>query len=121
MSSGHGKCRMTRVFAAAGGFSRSLRGRNALGLFWVYAHSADCFRKGSFLDATMTPVVANTLSCVQRLPGHEGAQSLATALAQLTQLKLLNVYLAESNIRTGPRGARRAWLQGSETSPPLPA
>ena len=51
----------------------------------------------------MTPVVANTLSCVQRLPGHEGAQSLATALAQLTQLKVLRVGLQQNNIGAGPR------------------
>ena len=43
------------------------------------------------------------LSRVQRLPGDEGAQSLATALAQLTQLKELTVDLGESNIRAGPR------------------
>ena len=51
----------------------------------------------------MTPVVANTLSCVQRLPGPAGAQSLATALAQLTQLKKLEVILFNNDIGAGPR------------------
>ena len=53
----------------------------------------------------ITPVVANTLSCVQRLPGPAGAKSLATALAQLTQLKELKVGLHGNNIGAGPRGA----------------
>ena len=58
----------------------------------------------------MTPVVANTLSCVQRLPGDEGAESLATALAQLTQLKALQVDLCDNHIGAGPRGPRRPWI-----------
>ena len=41
----------------------------------------------------------------ERLPGDEGAQSLATALAQLTQLKVLEVGLYNNHIGAGPRGA----------------
>ena len=57
----------------------------------------------------------------ERLRGDEGAESLATALAQLTQLKELKLDLNRNKIGAGPRSARRAWRQGSETSLPLPA
>ena len=42
-----------------------------------------------------------------RLPGDEGATRLATALAQLKQLKELRVELDNNNIGAGPKG--RAW------------
>ena len=42
---------------------------------------------------------------LERLQGPAGAQSLATALAQLKELKELKVGLHGNNIGAGPRGA----------------
>ena len=40
----------------------------------------------------------------ERLPGPAGAQSLATALKDLTQLEVLIVWLAGNDIGAGPQG-----------------
>ena len=57
---------------------------------------------------------------LQRLPGDDGAQSLAAALAELTKLKVLEARLYQNNIGAGPQGRRGAGALNpteSETCP----
>ena len=56
----------------------------------------------TWLHRTCKPQVSR--AALLRCPGNEGAQSLATALAQLTQLKELQVYLQSNQIGGGPQG-----------------
>ena len=53
------------------------------------------------------PIVNNSLSRVERLPGDEGARRLATALAQLTQLTKLDVDVRFNKIGAGPHVVER--------------
>ena len=56
----------------------------------------------SFPQVNSHPIALVAL--LERLPGPAGAQSLATALKELTQLKALAVGLGNNNIGVGPQG-----------------